>query len=92
MRTTTVIVSGTVQGVGFRVACLQTAQSRDVTGWVRNLSDGTVEAVFSGAEDDVTALIDWCHHGPGRAEVDRVDTRDLERDEVADLPETFEVR
>jgi acylphosphatase len=68
-----VIVHGFVQGVGFRFAVERAAESRGVVGWVRNLPDGTVEAVFEGYGDDVEALVDFCRHGPRGAQVDRID-------------------
>ena len=57
-------VSGRVQSVLFRSETKQEAESRGVKGWVRNLSDGRVEAVFEGEEEDVKALIEFCRRGP----------------------------
>lgn len=68
-----VVVHGFVQGVGFRFAVERAANSRGVTGWVENHSDGTVEAVFEGRRDDVEALVDFCRRGPRGAAVERVD-------------------
>jgi acylphosphatase len=68
-----VIVHGFVQGVFFRDTARRRAQSAGVAGWVRNNPDGTVEAVFEGAEDDVERLVRFCHEGPRGAQVDRVD-------------------
>jgi acylphosphatase len=67
-----VIVSGRVQGVGFRYATRDRARSRGLAGHVRNLPDGTVEAVFEGAPDAVDALVAWCERGPAGARVDDV--------------------
>lgn len=64
-----VLVSGQVQGVFFRDTCRRIAQERGVGGWVRNLPDGRVEAVFEGAAQDVERLVDWARHGPRRAVV-----------------------
>lgn len=69
-------VSGRVQGVWFRDGCRQMAERHGVNGWVRNLPDGRVEAVFEGAPDDVDALVDWCRDGPRRADVRDLDVRD----------------
>lgn len=66
-------VSGVVQGVFFRSATHRMARDLGLDGWVRNLSDGRVEAVFEGPADDVDAAVDWCHHGPDRAVVDEVE-------------------
>lgn len=67
-----VFVSGRVQGVYYRATTRETAIDTGVTGWVRNLADGRVEAVFEGHEDDVEAMVSWCHEGSPRAEVDDV--------------------
>ena len=68
-----VYVSGLVQGVSFRWYAIQHARERGVGGWVRNLSDGRVEAVFEGAEAAVSAMVDWCREGPPSARVSAVD-------------------
>ena len=68
-----VIVHGRVQGVFFRDSCRREARSRQVAGWVRNNDDGTVEAVFEGAEVAVMTLVDWAHAGPAGARVSRVE-------------------
>ena len=67
-----VLVSGRVQGVFFRDSCRRVAEEHDVGGWVRNLPDGRVEAVFEGPPDDVRLLVDWASHGPRRAVVDDI--------------------
>ena len=67
-----VTVRGVVQGVCFRQYTQKTAILRGVTGWVRNLADGSVEGCFEGEEEDVKALIDWCHRGPEWARVEKV--------------------
>jgi acylphosphatase len=64
-----VLVSGLVQGVYFRDTCRRLAVQRGVRGWVRNLPDGRVEAVFEGPADDVQRLVDWARHGPRAAVV-----------------------
>jgi acylphosphatase len=64
-----VLVSGRVQGVGFRVACAREAADAGVAGRVRNLPDGGVEAVFEGAPAQVDALVAWCRRGPRSAVV-----------------------
>jgi acylphosphatase len=68
-----VFVSGRVQGVFFRSETKHRADSHGVKGWVRNLPDGGVEAVFEGEEEAVKALIEFCEHGPAGARVTRVD-------------------
>jgi acylphosphatase len=71
-----VLVSGAVQGVAFRDACRRAASERDVTGWVRNLPDGRVEAVFEGDAGDVERLVTWARRGPSRATVTDVTVHD----------------
>ena len=63
-----VLVTGLVQGVNFRAACRRMAWQHGVTGWVRNLDDGRVEAVFEGPPGDVQHLVDWTRRGPRLAE------------------------
>ena len=65
-------ISGKVQGVYFRASTQASAQRLGVTGWVRNLRDGDVEAVFEGPKDAVEKLIAWCHRGPDKARVRQV--------------------
>jgi acylphosphatase len=67
------VVHGRVQGVWFRGATQEQAQRRGVDGWVRNRPDGSVEAVFEGAPDDVAALVAFVRRGPPAARVERVD-------------------
>jgi acylphosphatase len=61
-----------VQGVGYRFSTLDEASQQGVTGWVSNLPDGRVEAVFEGTKEDVEAMIRWCHRGPRSAIVKNV--------------------
>ena len=83
-----VFVSGRVQGVFYRANTRDAARSRDVDGWVRNLDDGRVEAVFEGPPDVVEELVEWCHEGSPNARVEHVA---VEYDDPAGL-EGFEVR
>jgi acylphosphatase len=68
-----VIVHGTVQGVYFRGTTEAEAAKRGVAGWVRNRPDGSVEAVFEGAAEDVAALVAYCRVGPRHASVTRIE-------------------
>jgi acylphosphatase len=65
-------VKGRVQGVWFRDSCAREADRLGVTGWVRNVADGRVEAVLEGGAAAVETLVEWCRHGPPRARVDDV--------------------
>lgn len=64
------VVQGQVQGVGFRYFTKRTAQARELTGWVRNCHDGSVEAVLEGAEEAVSAALDDLRQGPAGGHVD----------------------
>ncbi|HLI16389.1 MAG TPA: acylphosphatase [Acidimicrobiales bacterium] len=64
-----VVVAGRVQGVWFRHSLRREAERRSVTGWVRNLADGRVEALLEGSPSDVEALVAWCARGPRGARV-----------------------
>ena len=66
------IVSGRVQGVFYRLETQNAANRIGVNGWVRNLPDGTVEAVFEGEKQKVKDIIAWCQDGPPHARVDQV--------------------
>jgi len=68
-----VYISGKVQGVFFRAETQRTAMALKLTGWVRNMEDGRVEALFEGEDTEVDKMIDWCHIGPPAARVDRVE-------------------
>jgi acylphosphatase len=67
-----VLVSGQVQGVFFRDGCRRAAVAGGVSGWVRNLPDGRVEAVFEGDSGAVERLVRWAHTGPRHAQVSDV--------------------
>lgn len=66
------IISGRVQGVFFRVETQNAANRIGVNGWVRNLPDGTVEAVFEGEKDRVKDILAWCQKGPQNSRVDQL--------------------
>ena len=72
------VVRGRVQGVFFRDSVRERAQSRGVSGWVRNRSDGAVEAWFEGDVDAVESMVEWSRSGPSRAEVSGVDVEEVE--------------
>lgn len=82
-------ITGRVQGVFFRMETKRMADEIGVLGWVRNLSDGTVEAVFEGDRHGVEAALRWCSEGPPHASVQQVDLSwQKYTDEFAD----FEIR
>jgi acylphosphatase len=69
-----VYVSGRVQGVFFRDSTRERAEQLGLAGWVRNLPDGRVEALFEGSSEDVREMVRWCAEGPSHAEVVDVET------------------
>jgi acylphosphatase len=80
VRTVRVRISGVVQGVGYRAWTLRRATGLRLSGWVRNRPDGDVDAVFSGPQEVVAAMLEACRDGPRHAVVHRLD--------VAEEPET----
>lgn len=67
------VIHGRVQGVFFRDSMRREALNLAVSGWVRNHSDGTVEAAVQEEPADVDAIVRWAHHGPERAQVERIE-------------------
>jgi acylphosphatase len=72
-----IVVSGRVQGVGYRMAMVEAATALGVAGWVRNRRDGTVEAVVQGDDAAVEGLLAWCRRGPPSARVAAISTQEL---------------
>lgn len=84
------LVSGRVQGVGYRFSLRDKAVETGVCGWCRNLPDGRVEAVVAGTPQQVEAVIAWAERGPANAMVDAVTVSDAAMDDM--LAEGFEIR
>ena len=72
METRRLVITGLVQGVGFRYAMLAQARLLGINGWVRNRRDGSVEAVIAGDPAQLEAMLDWSRSGPAGAAVDNV--------------------
>lgn len=89
MKTTHVIVEGRVQGVFFRDYTCRQAHRLNLCGWVRNKADGTVEALFTGADSDVAAMLEWLWQGSPGSRVEAVRSRDVTPEEEST---TFEIR
>ena len=70
------LISGLVQGVGFRWEYRRVAEAAGTVGWARNLADGRVEVLLEGPADAVAGVEAWCHTGPRHAVVTRVESRD----------------
>jgi acylphosphatase len=68
-----VYITGRVQGVSFRYYTIEQAEALGLAGWVRNLSDGRVEAVFEGEKESVEEMIRWCKNGSPSAKVTNVE-------------------
>lgn len=90
MKRVHVYISGElVQGISFRARINEKANELDVKGFVKNLDDGSVEAVFEGDESDVDELVEYCKEGPRGAQIDDVDILD---EEVSEEFDDFEIR
>lgn len=76
MRRVRVYISGHVQGVFFRASCADLAEEHGLSGWIRNVAGGDVEAVFEGTDSAVEQMLTWCREGPPLARVDRVGSVD----------------
>ena len=81
-------IAGIVQGVGYRDWMVREARGRDLSGWVLNRRDGTVEALIDGDEDDLTAMVEACRRGPRFAKVSAVSKEEVDED----APYPFERR
>jgi acylphosphatase len=78
-----VVIRGRVQGVGYRAWTEYTALEIGLEGWVRNRSDGTVEALFAGPADVVASMLDACRRGPPGSHVDAIDEQEATQDDLA---------
>lgn len=85
----TVRIKGRVQGVFFRQSARERALSLKLTGWVRNLPDGDVEAVFEGSKQGIKEILIWCKQGPSSA---RVDNLQVSHEESTDEFSTFSIK
>ncbi|MDQ6761567.1 MAG: acylphosphatase [Bacteroidota bacterium] len=71
-------ISGKVQGVFFRAMAKKVAEKNNLTGWIKNLADGNVEAIVSGDKDSVERFMEWCKQGPENAQVQAVNVHYVE--------------
>jgi acylphosphatase len=84
-----VFISGRVQGVWFRASTKQKAEELGLTGWVRNIKDGCVEAEFEGEDEKIKKMLEWCHHGPPLSKVQNVMTNNQK---IKDSYKDFSIR
>jgi acylphosphatase len=83
------LISGRVQGVGFRWSMCDAALRSGARGWVRNRHDGRVEAVVAGSDEAIASLLRWARRGPRAAHVDRIETREATTEEIARIGNGF---
>lgn len=77
MKKVNIKIYGRVQGVFFRHNTKKVADKLNVKGWVKNNSDGTVEAVIEGDKKDVDSLINWCRKGPIGSKVEKIEVKEV---------------
>jgi acylphosphatase len=89
-----VLISGNVQGVGYRYALAERARQLNIQGWCKNLPDGRVEAWIQGTPDPVADILAWLHKGPAGASVDKVEIENQAVLEplLRETIQTFEIR
>ena len=80
MKTVRLIITGRVQGVGYRDWVMDAARQLKITGWVRNRMDGSVEALIVGEDAAVGAMVEACRRGPPAAHVDEIDVEPVDLD------------
>jgi acylphosphatase len=83
------LISGFVHGVGFRYNAQRKARLADLTGYSRNLSDGTVEIEVQGTPEALDRFIHWAHHGPANAQVDSLRQHEMD---IIESESGFEIR
>jgi len=76
-KTISITVTGKVQGVFFRQSTREKAKDLRLKGYVQNMQDGSVNIIVTGNAEQLDQLIEWCHHGPPKAVVATVETKDL---------------
>jgi len=90
MSSVNIQVTGKVQGVSYRYSTKKKAKSVQLTGWVKNLPDGSVQIYAQGADSSIASLIEWCHHGPASAIVKDVIVEELNKSPAIHL-KSFEI-
>jgi acylphosphatase len=85
------LIHGDVQGVSYRYSMRNAARSLNITGWCRNLRDGSVEAQVWGGPQSMVQMLAWCEQGPPMAQVERIQCVDLPVDPVEGVPPSFQI-
>jgi len=84
-------ITGRVQGVFYRQTTCKEANALALFGWVKNKSDGSVEALVYGPDEKVQELVNWCHEGPPSAKVESVEVEDADQAQITDYLGRFVV-
>jgi len=79
------IIEGRVQGVSYRFSTQKKALEYQVKGWVKNLADGSVEAVIEGGQENLEKLLNWCYEGPAFAEVNQIQKTEISPEGFAEF-------
>jgi acylphosphatase len=89
-----VLVSGKVQGVGYRYALADMARSQNIQGWCKNLADGRVEAWLQGTKETMAYILDWMQQGPPQAVVEHleIENQAILEPMLGESIQTFEIR
>ena len=77
MKTYKIVISGEVQGINFRFFTKKKADELGIKGYIKNLENGNVEAIFQGDEDSIKKIINWCKKGPSSAKVDSIEINQI---------------
>ena len=85
MPTVHLLIKGKVQGVFYRATAKDVAQTLDLCGWIKNTSEGHVEAIVSGSEKSLHQFIEWCRKGPEKAAVSSVQVTSIEDEAFVDF-------
>ncbi|MEO6404833.1 MAG: acylphosphatase [Ferruginibacter sp.] len=85
MPTLKLVIHGKVQGVFFRASASKIAELNHITGWIKNTADGKVEALVTGNSGDIKQFTNWCSQGPPKANVNKVETVEIEEIDFPDF-------
>ncbi len=86
-----IIITGIVQGVNYRYNTREVARKLGLTGWVKNMPDGSVKIIIQGKKKEIDKFIKWCQRGSELSKVENVDVSWIELEKEADLYKSFEI-